>query len=82
MHPQPSFCPHLACPSRGKIADGNLRVHHSLRNRWRCTVCKTTFSGRKGTPFDGLKHDLTRVVQVLTLLSHGCPLQAIVTAFA
>ena len=81
MNPQPSFCPHLACPSRGKTHDGNLRVHHSLENRWKCRVCDTTFSGRKGTPFYRLKHDLDRVVTVLTLLAHGCPLQAIVTAF-
>ena len=81
MNPQPSFCPNLACPSRGKIADGNLRVHDSLKNRWKCKTCGTTFSGRKGTPFYGVKHDLDLVVTVLTLLSHGCPLQAIVVAF-
>lgn len=81
MTPQPSFCPNLACPSRGKESAGNLRVHDSLRNRWHCRTCDTTFSGRKGTPFYGLKHDLDLVVKVLVLLSHGCPLQAIVTAF-
>ena len=82
MNPQPSFCPHLSCPSRGKRHDGNLRVHHSLENRWKCRVCGQTFSGRKGTPFYGLKPDLDLVVKVVVLLSHGCPLQAIVTAFA
>ena len=81
MNPQPSFCPNLAYPSRGKIADGNLRVHHSLDNRWRCRTCNKTFSGRKGTPFYGLKHDLDLVVKVLVLLAHGCPLPAIVAAF-
>jgi transposase-like protein/IS1 family transposase len=81
MHPQPSFCPNLSCPSRGRSADGNLRVHDSLRNRWHCRTCDTTFSGRKGTPFYGLKHDFDLVVKVLVLLSHGCPLQAIVAAF-
>ena len=81
MNPQPSFCPNLACPSRGKIADGNLRVHDSLKNRWKCKTCATTFSGRRGTPFYGLKSDLDLVIRVLTLLAHGCPLQAIVAAF-
>ncbi len=81
MNPQPSFCSHLSCPSRGIVGDGNLRVHHRLENRWKCRVCGKTFSGRKGTPLYGLKHDLDLIVKVLTLLSHGCPLQAIVAAF-
>lgn len=81
MNPQPSFCPNLSCPSRGMENAGNLRAHDSLRNRWYCRTCETTFSGRRGTPFFGLKHDLDLVVRVLTLLAHGCPLQAIVAAF-
>ena len=82
MNPQPSFCPNLACPSRGIVGAGNLRVHASLENRWRCRECGKTFSGRRGTPFFGLKHDLDLVVRVLTLLAFGCPLPAIVAAFA
>lgn len=81
MNPQPSFCPNLSCPSRGIIGEGNLRVHDSLRNRWYCRTCDTTFSGRRGTPFYGLKSDLELVVKVLTLLAHGCPLPAIVVTF-
>lgn len=81
MNPQPSFCPRITCPSRGVIGAGNLRVHHDRRNRWRCTVCNQTFSGRKGTPFYGLKTDEQVVVWVLSLLSSGCPLQAIVATF-
>lgn len=81
MHPQPTFCPNLDCPSRGKEGAGNLRVHDSLRNRWRCRVCNKTFSGRKGTPFYGLKTDPQMVVWVVTLLAFGCPVPAIVAAF-
>jgi transposase-like protein/IS1 family transposase len=81
LDPQPAFCPNLACPSRGKIGAGNLRVHDSLRNRWRCRVCNKTFSGRRGTPFYALKTDEKTVILVVTLLSFGCPLQAIVAAF-
>jgi transposase-like protein/IS1 family transposase len=81
MTPQPSFCPNPHCPSRGIVAAGNLRVHDSLRNRWRCRVCKKTFSGRQGTPFYALKTDQARVTLVLTLLAFGCPVQAIVAAF-
>jgi transposase-like protein/IS1 family transposase len=82
MNPQPSFCPNLACPSRGVIGAGNLRVHDSLRNRWKCRVCHKTFSGRKGTVFYGLKTEEQIVVWVLSLLAFGCPPQAIVATFA
>jgi transposase-like protein len=81
MDPQPSFCPNLDCPSRGKIGDGNLRVHDRKRNRWKCRTCGKTFSARQGTPFVGLKHPIQLVVWVITLLAYGCPRQAIVAAF-
>jgi transposase-like protein/IS1 family transposase len=82
MNPQPSFCPIETCPSRGVLGAGNLRVHDRKHNRWRCLVCNSTFSGRKGTPFYGLKTDETTVVLVVALLAYGCPPQAIVQAFA
>jgi transposase-like protein len=81
MNPQPTFCPNPDCPSRGIEGAANLRIHDSLRNRWKCRVCNKTFSGNKGTPFYGLKTDLQIVVWVVTLLAYGCPLQAIVAAF-
>jgi transposase-like protein/IS1 family transposase len=81
MHPQPTFCPNLDCASRGQKNHNNLVVHDSLKNRWRCKVCKKTFSGKKGTPFYGLKSDPQLVTWVITLLAFGCPLQAIVAAF-
>jgi transposase-like protein/IS1 family transposase len=81
MHPQPAFCPNPACPSRGIEGAGHLKVHDSLRNRWRCGVCRKTFSARKATPFYGLKTEAQIVVWVLTLLAFGCPVPAIVAAF-
>lgn len=81
MNPQPTFCPNRDCPSRGKEGAGNLRLHDSLRNRWKCTACKQTFSGNKGTVFYNLKTDPQLVVWVVALLAYGCPLQAIVATF-
>ena len=81
MNPQPLFCPIETCPSRGIVGAGNLTIHDSLRNRWRCRVCGKTFSGNKGTIFYGLKHPSQLVVWVVSLLSFGCPLQAIVRTF-
>jgi transposase-like protein/IS1 family transposase len=81
MDPQPLFCPIETCPSRGVIGAGNLKLHVGLRNRWKCTVCQSTFVGSRGTPFYRLKTDPQIVIWVVTLLAFGCPPQAIVAAF-
>jgi len=44
-------------------------------------LCHQTFAATKGTPFSRLRTAADVVTLVLTLLSHGCPLQAIVAAF-
>ena len=49
--------------------------------RYRCCTCRRTFSERYGTPLFRLKYPLPIVMLVLALLSHGCPLAAIVFAF-
>lgn len=81
MNPHPLFCPNAACSSRGVQGAGNIHVHDSLRDRWRCTTCKKTFSGRQGTPFYRLQTKESTVTCVVTLLAEGCPRQAIVRAF-
>jgi transposase-like protein len=75
------FCPNGACPACGQVGQGNLTVHDRKKRRYRCTVCEKSFSERKGTPFYRLRTAPETVVIVLKLLSHGCPLQAIVFAF-
>jgi hypothetical protein len=39
------------------------------------------FSARRGTMMEGLRTPMEVVVTVVILLSHGCPLQAIVQAY-
>jgi transposase-like protein len=46
-----------------------------------CNQCHKTFTVRKGTAFYRLRTPAETVSLVLTLLAHGCPLQAIVVAF-
>jgi transposase-like protein len=60
---------------------GNIRVHNSLEGRFRCHTCAMTFASTKGTLFYRLKTPPEVVIQVLTLLAHGCPLQAIVVTY-
>lgn len=81
MNPHPLFCPNPHCPSGGQQNQGNLRLHDGIRQRWRCRTCGKTFSHRQGTAFSGLKTPEKVVIQVITLLAFGCPLQAIVQAF-
>lgn len=81
MNPQPLFCRNNACPSRGQENQGNIRVHDSLRQRYRCTACNKTFRITDGTMFHGKKYTTETITRVITLLSLGCPLQAIVAAF-
>jgi transposase-like protein len=80
MNTSKAFCPNEACSARGQRAQGNIRIHDRKRQRYRCTVCKKTFSNRRGTMFEGLRKPEELIVIVVTLLSYGCPVQAIVHA--
>src|SRR5216683_1568737 len=75
------FCPNSACCARGKMGAGTITIHDRKRQRYRCKICKQTFSARRGTMFEGLRKPLELIVIVVTLLSYGCPVQAIVHAF-
>src|SRR5713101_6490767 len=75
------FCPNEACSARGKMGQGNITIHDRKRQRYRCTICKHTFSARRGTMFEGLRTSTELVVIVVTLLAFGCPVQAIVQAY-
>lgn len=81
MDPRAQFCHHLNCPARGQVGQGNIRVHSRKERRYLCTLCGKTFAETKGTPFYRLETSQTWVTLVITLLCHGCPVQAIVAAF-
>jgi transposase-like protein len=81
MDPTTTFCPNLACPARGQTGQGNIGIHSCKDKRFLCTACHKTFSATKGTAFYRLRTAAETVSLVVTLLAHGCPLQAIVVAF-
>jgi transposase-like protein len=81
LTPEDVFCPNLDCPARGRINEGNIGVHSIKERRFICHLCKKTFSSRLGTAFYRLRTEERIVTQVVTLLAHGCPAQAIVAAF-
>lgn len=80
MNASAVFCPNLDCCARGKSGAGTIVIHERARPRYRCKMCGKTFSANQGTMFEGLRKPKSLLVMVITLLSYGCPVQAIVHA--
>src|SRR5499433_2504808 len=76
-----TFCPNWDCPARGQTGQGNISIHSRQEHRFICKQCRKTFTATKGTTFYRLRTPAETVSLVLTLMAHGCPLQAIVVAF-
>jgi transposase-like protein len=81
VDPQSVFCPNRECPARGQVGKGNIGIHSRKERRYRCAECSQTFAARRGTTFYRLRTAEETVTLVVTLLAHGCPVQAIVVAF-
>ncbi len=81
MDPQTQFCHHRDCPARGVVGQGNIQIHSRAERRYQCTTCGRTFAQTRGTPFDRKRTAPEVITTVMTLLTHGCPPQAIVAAF-
>ncbi|HEX2201403.1 MAG TPA: hypothetical protein VHH93_05320 [Gammaproteobacteria bacterium] len=81
MDPHDQFCHNTDCSNRGQRGLGNIRIHSRKEQRYYCSTCGRTFAATTGTPFYRLRTVTDVVTVVLTLLCHGCPLQAIVAAF-
>ncbi len=81
MDPQTQFCHNPACPARGQVGQGNIVIHSQQEQRYRCTVCRRTFSARHGTPY--YRRHVPEDVQtrILTLIAYGCPVEAAARAF-
>jgi len=71
----------MECAARGKVGEGNITIHSQKKGRYKCETCGKTFSATNGTAMYGLKKAADLFEIVVTLLAHGCPLQAIVAAF-
>jgi len=81
MNPQEQFCPNVGCHASGRVGGGNIVVHSQKQQRYKCKCCGKTFSETHGTSLYRVKKASELFVLVVTLLSHGCPVQAIVAAF-
>lgn len=81
MDPHRVFCPNPDCRDKGQHGQGNIRIHSHEERRYRCTTRGKTFAATAGTACYRLHHPVEVLVLVVTLLCHGCPVQAIVVAF-
>lgn len=81
MDPTTTFCPNAACPARGQIAPGNIRLHSRQDKRFLCPECHKPCSATTGTVFYRRRTAAETVALVVTLRAHGCPVQAMVAAF-
>jgi transposase-like protein len=81
MDPATVCCPNRHCHARGQTGMGNIGIHARKEQRFICHECQKTCSARTGPVFYRLRTAAETVVIVVTLLAHGCPLQAIVAAF-
>jgi transposase-like protein len=80
MNPTTVFCPHLACPARGQTGQGTLGIHSRREQRCIGTECRKTFTTTTGPALYRRRTSAETVTRVVTLLAHGCPLQALVVA--
>ena len=60
---------------------GEYRHPGAQDRRFICTQCRKTFAATYGTVFYRLRTAGDLVALIMTLLAHGCPVQAIVVAF-
>lgn len=81
MDPQKVFCPNLACKARGLIGQGNIGIHSHKESRYICHTCGKTFAATTGTPFYRRRYEAEFISQMVSLLAHGCPPQAIVATY-
>jgi transposase-like protein len=80
MDPTTTCCPTEHYPARGQTGQGNSGLHARKEQRFICHECDKTFSATTGTVFYRLRTSAETVVIIVTLLAHGCPLQALVAA--
>ena len=81
MDPREQFCHNPACWAYGRAGEGHIVVHSQRERRYKCDRCGKTFSATTGTALYRAHKPIAVVAQVVTLLAHGCPPQAIVAAF-
>jgi transposase-like protein len=80
MDPQGQCCHNPQCWAYGRQGEGHVVIHSRRERRYQCKRCARTFGATRGTALYRAHKPEAAVVQVVALLAHGCPPQAIVAA--
>lgn len=72
------WCPNVACPARGLIEAGTLRIHDCKRQRSRWKTCTQTDVERAAR---NVHKALDVIVGGVIVLTYGCPMQAVAHAY-
>jgi transposase-like protein len=81
MNPKCQCCHNAHCDHRGVFDKGNIGVHSHKDKRYICHRCGKTFAETINTPLYRKQYAHTLFAQVVSLLAHGCPTQAIVATY-
>jgi hypothetical protein len=81
MSPHDQWCHNRICRAYGRPGEGHVVIHSHKERRYQCKRCKRTFTETIDTAFYRTHKPRWLVLAVVTLLSYGCPVQAIVAAF-
>lgn len=81
MNPQAQFCHNRRCWAYGRAGEGHIVIHSRAKRRYQCKRCAKTFGATRGTALYRAHKPEAAIAQVVTLLAHGCPPQAVVAAF-
>ncbi len=81
MNPHERFGHHVDSRADGRTGEGPIVSHSQREGRSRGKRCGKLFRAAKGTALSRIHQPTARVVPVVALLAHGCPLPAIVAAF-
>jgi transposase-like protein len=82
MNPNHQCCHNPQCEFRGLYDNGNIGVHSQKDKRYICHRCRKTFAATLGTPLYRKQYEHTFFAEVVSLLAHGCPVQAIVATYS
>lgn len=75
------FCSNQECSDRGKVNAGNIGIHSHKEKRYICHRCGKTFAETAGTIFYRRHYGAKFISEMVSLLGHGCPAQAIVATY-
>lgn len=70
-------CPNHECAYFNQTLGGNVIVHSSKSQRFKCKACQKTWVGYRHEPQYGLKSDTQKFFRVQTLLSNGLSIRTV-----